>query len=157
MPVQSATPDATGQIEINAPAERIYELLSDPGVLAELAGEYAGYKWLGQVRSARPGARFRGYNRNGWRRWSTVATITDAEEGKRFAFDVSAGPLPVARWQYDIEPGEQGCKVIESTWDRRAGWLRTLTTPISGVRDRASANERNIAATLRGLKERIES
>ncbi|NIJ15013.1 hypothetical protein FHU38_005421 [Saccharomonospora amisosensis] len=157
MPVESTSPDATGQIEIQAPAEKVYELLNDPGVLAELSGEYSGYKWLGQVRSAWPGARFRGYNRNGPRRWSTVATITDAEDGKRFAFDVSAGPLAISRWQYDIEQTDNGCLVTESTWDRRAGWLRTLTGPISGVRDRASANERNIAATLRGLKERVES
>ncbi|ASR38708.1 polyketide cyclase [Prauserella marina] len=150
-------PNASGEIEVGASAETVYSLISDPGVLAELAGEYTGYRWLDGAREAREGARFRGHNRNGFRRWSTVSTITDAARGERFAFEVSAGPFAVSRWQYDIEPAEDGCRVVESTWDKRTSWFRVVTGPLIGVFDRDGLNTRNIAATLRRLKERAEA
>ncbi|MGW9046997.1 SRPBCC family protein [Streptomyces lydicus] len=65
------------------------------------------------------GARFRGHNRNGLRRWVTTSRITDADPGRRFAYEVTA-PLgvPVSRWQYDIAPSAKGCTVTETTWTR---------------------------------------
>lgn len=153
----SADPDATGHIEVHACAQRVYELVSDPGVLAQLAGEYTGHSWLGGATGAVPGARFRGRNRNGVRRWSTVVTITEAEPGSVLAFDVVAGPIPVSRWRYDIEATESGCRVTESAWDRRPGWFRLVTVLATGVRDRAARNQRNIDHTLAALKKRAES
>ncbi|MFC4005399.1 SRPBCC family protein [Prauserella oleivorans] len=152
-----AAPDAQGEIDVDAPAERVYALVSDPGVLAELAGEYHGHRWLGGATEARPGARFRGHNRNGFRRWSTTCTVTDAEEGSRFAFEVTFGPLRISRWQYDLEPRDGGCRVVERTWDRRPDWFRTVTGPVLGVRDRAARNHANIQTTLTRLKARAES
>ncbi|SNR27101.1 Polyketide cyclase / dehydrase and lipid transport [Haloechinothrix alba] len=150
-------PDATAEIQIDAPAERVYEIISDPGVLAECAAEYEGYRWLGGMTRSEVGARFVGRNRKGWQRWMTVARITDADRGKRFAFDVTAGPVKAARWQYDIEPGDQGCKLVESAWDRRPRWLGRVLDVINGVDDRAANNQANIEATLRGIKMRAEN
>lgn len=155
------TPDASRHIDIAATPRQVYELISDPGTLAELAAEYATFRWLGNANSPTVGARFKGSNKHGWRRWSTIATITDADPGARFAFDVTveAGPLSVngARWQYDIEPTERGCTLSESTWDQRAPWAKTLGNIAAGVTDRAEHNRHNIDATLRAVKERAES
>ncbi|MGH3451638.1 MAG: SRPBCC family protein [Haloechinothrix sp.] len=156
MTATDVRPDATGQIDIAARPEYVYTLVSDPGVLAGLAAEYRGHRWLGGATQAAVGARFLGRNKNGFQRWMTVATITDAEDGARFAFDVTAGPIRSSRWQYDIEATDAGCRVTESTWDRRPGWLRTTAPLITGVKDRAAHNQRNIEATLRALKERAE-
>ncbi|GAB3480689.1 SRPBCC family protein [Amycolatopsis cihanbeyliensis] len=150
-------PSATGRIEVRARPERVYELISEPGTLAELADEYATFRWLDGAFSARVGARFKGGNRRGLRRWSTIATVTDAVAGRCFAFEVSAGPAPVARWQYDIEPVAGGCRVTESTWERRPGWLKFAGSLASGVWDRAEHNRHNIANTLRRLKARAEA
>ena len=44
-------------------------------------------EWLkGDV--AGPGAVFKGHNRNGGKSWTTTCTVTDAEPGRVFAFDV---------------------------------------------------------------------
>lgn len=149
-------PDATGSIDIDASAEAVYALVSDPGALASLSTEYSGYSWLGGATHAVVGARFRGWNRKGLRRWVTVSTVTDASVGSVFAFDVAFGPLPIARWRYDIEPTARGCRVTESTWDHRRGVFRAVTTAFSGVRDRPAHNRRNIALTLAALKTRVE-
>lgn len=149
-------PDAMGEIDIGAGPENVYALVSDPGVLAGLAAEYQGHRWLGGARRAEPGARFVGHNKKGVRRWMTVATITDASSGERFAFEISAGPMKAARWQYDIEATGEGCRVTESTWDKRPGWTRPVLDFVSGIKDRAAHNKANIDTTLRSLKERAE-
>ncbi|GAB3579734.1 SRPBCC family protein [Amycolatopsis endophytica] len=152
-----AEPGATGRIEIGADPARVYRLVSDPGVLAELSEEYTGFRWLGGNAGARVGARFRGVNRRGLRRWSTVSTITDADEGRRFAFEVrSMSVIPVSRWQYDFAATGEGCVVTESTWDRRPGWFRFPSALATGGWRRAADNRVNIATTLRRLKERAE-
>jgi hypothetical protein len=150
-------PSATGQIEILAAPEKVYALVSDPGSLAGLAEEYTGHRWLGGVSAAEVGARFRGRNKRRFRRWSTLSTITDAVEGKRFAFDVTSLGFPVARWQYDIEPAGGGCVVTESTWDRRPGWFKGPTSAATGVWRRDELNRANIEATLHRLKAKVES
>lgn len=153
----SAEPTVTDRIGVAAPPETVYALVSDPGSLAELAGEYSGFRWLEGATRAVPGARFRGINRNGVRRWRTTSTITDAEAGKRFAFEVKAGPLRVARWQFDIEHTEDGCVVTESTWTHAPTWMQVAVSPVVGVWDRQRRNRDNIAITLRHLKERAEA
>jgi len=154
-------PQAGSSIDIDATPQHVYELISDPGTLAELAAEYSDFRWLDGAAEAKVGARFKGTNKNGWRRWSTVATITDATVAERFAFDVTveAGPLSVngARWQYDIAHTDTGCTLTESTWDQRAGWAKALGDLASGARDRARQNQRNIETTLRAVKTRAES
>lgn len=152
----AAAPSASARVEIAAEADHVYALVSDPGKLATLAEEYRGYSWLGGATGAKVGARFRGKNKSGMARWSTTATVTDAVPGRRFAFDVTALGFPVSRWQYDIEPCDDGCRVVESTWDRRPRVLRTFGDAVLGVKDRAGRNRDNMAATLRRLKEHAE-
>ncbi|WP_040405787.1 SRPBCC family protein [Amycolatopsis nigrescens] len=159
MSVSSASlePSATGQIEVAASPARVYALVSDPSALAEVAEEYAGHRWLGGASSASVGARFKGSNKRGFRRWNTISTITDADDGSRFAFEVSAFGIPVARWQYDLEPAGDGCRVTESTWEKRPGWWRYPTSFVTGVWDREQQNRANIQATLARLKARVEA
>ncbi|WP_370969636.1 SRPBCC family protein [Amycolatopsis sp. cg9] len=150
-------PNATGRIEIGAAPEVVYALVSDPGKLAEVAEEYAGHRWVGGADGPAVGAKFRGRNRRGFRRWSTLSTITDAEPGRRFGFEVtSVAGLPVSRWQYDIEPAGAGCVVVESMWERRPAWFKVPTSTVTGVWDRDTANAGNIAATLARLKRAAE-
>jgi hypothetical protein len=103
------------------------------------------------------GARFRGRNKCPYRRWSTLSTITDAVEGKRFAFDVTSFGFPVARWQYDIEPANGGCVVTESAWDRRPGWFGGPSSAATEVWRCDELNRANIEATLLRLKAKAES
>ena len=152
-----AQPDATGKILIEAAPETVYELVSDPAKLAGVASEYQGHRWVGEVAQPTVGAKFRGRNRRGFRRWSTLSTITDAIPGRRFGFDVTSLGLPVARWQYDFEPSGDGCVVIESMWERRPGWFKVPSSTVTGVWNRAQANTTNIADTLARLKSAAES
>lgn len=151
-------PSATGRIEIAAPAEAVYALVSDPGKLADVAEEYHGHRWVGGASGPAVGAKFKGRNRRGFRRWSTLSTITDADPGRRFGFEVtSVAGLPVSRWQYDFEPAGDGCVVVESMWERRPAWFRVPTSTVTGVWNRDEANAANIATTLARLKRAVEA
>ncbi|WP_242545121.1 SRPBCC family protein [Amycolatopsis sp. MtRt-6] len=151
-------PNATGRIEIDAAPETVYALVSDPGALADVAEEYAGHRWVGGASQPAVGAKFRGRNQRGFRRWSTLSTITDAEPGCRFGFEVTSfAGLPVSRWQYDFEPVGDGCVVVESMWERRPAWFKVATSTVTGVWDREVANTANIAATLARLKRAAEA
>lgn len=149
------TPDASAHIDVAASPHRVFELVSDLSGLRNVAEEYASGKWLNAA-GPEVGARFRGVNRRGWRGWSTVSTVTDCGPA-RFAFEVKSLGMPVARWQYDIEQTADGCRVTESTWDRRPGWYKPITALATGVKDRAVTNQRNIEATLARLKKAAES
>ena len=59
---------------------------------------------MAQGHSVGQGAVFVGHNENSGKRWTTKCTVTDAEPGRVFAFDVRHTVFPIARWQYDIEP-----------------------------------------------------
>ena len=151
-------PSAVARMEVNAPAEVVYRLVSDLPGMSGVAEEFERGSWLGGAREAAVGARFRGHNRARGRQWTTTATVTDAEPGRRFAFEVvSVARIPVSRWQYDIEPTEGGCRVAEQTWDRRPSWFKPLANLVTGVRDRSEQNQRNIERTLRQLKAAAEA
>lgn len=148
-------PAASADIDIDAAPETVYRLITDLATLAELASETTAMSWK-RGGAATPGATFRGNNRNGTHTWTTTCTVTAADSGRAFAFDVGAAVVPIAHWRYDITPTTGGCRVTESTWDRRPGWMRAVSYYLTGVRDRTAANQANIATTLQRLKERAE-
>ncbi|MGB3481744.1 MAG: SRPBCC family protein [Mycobacterium sp.] len=151
----SHPPSATAEVFIAADPGAVYALITDLDVMATLTAETTAMHWQ-KGDSARPGAVFSGDNRNGARSWTTTCTVTDAEPGQAFAFDVRSLVIPVAHWRYEISPADGGCRVSESAWDRRPGWFRGIAGIATGVRDRATANGEHIRLTLQRLKDHAE-
>jgi len=149
-------PSASGSIAIAAAPDVVYNLITDLTSYSDVTEETTAIRWHSGSAAA-PGAVFKGTNRNGWRRWTTTCTVTDAEPGRRFAFTVRHTTLPIARWQYEIEPTEDGCRVTESMWDERPGWFKAPAQFATGVGDRIGKSSANIAATLARLKQRAEA
>jgi len=144
-------------IDIDAPATRVWDLLSDLPGMGRLSPENAGGSWQGGAAGPVLGARFRGSNRRGWRRWSTAVVVTACEPGRRFAFDVSSLGMQVARWSYDVVERPGGCSVTETWQDRRGAVMTTLGTLATGVTDRAASTGKNLEQTLQALKALAES
>jgi hypothetical protein len=149
-------PTATGKINVNASPERVYALISDLESLSGLSEETVRCKVLAGSSTATVGTRFRGSNRRGVHRWSTVSTVTDAAPGREFSFNVTSLGIQVSRWSYSIRPSDEGCIVTESTWDRRPRWFLGLAYLATGVSDRVKVNTQNIARTLERLKAKAE-
>ena len=148
-------PAAQAEVIIAADADTVYHLITDLPTLASLAEEAVAMQWK-KGDAALPGAVFKGHNSSGSRHWTTTCTVTDAEPGRVFAFDVRHTVVPVAHWRYDIEPADGGCRVTERTWDRRPWWFRKPASMATGVSDRAAANAEHIRLTLQRLKAKAE-
>jgi hypothetical protein len=142
---------------VDAPAEAVWAIVSDLPGMGRLSLENTGGRWTGGATGPAVGARFRGANKRGARRWSTSVRVTDCEPGRRFAFDVSSGGLGVARWSYEITPHGAGCTVTETWEDRRGRPMALLGRLVSGVGDRAAFTAQSIEQTLAAVKRVAEA
>ena len=145
-------------MHVDAPPDAVYALVSDLPRMGEWSPECQRCDWLGGASAATVGARFKGHNRIGWRRWSTKGEVVVAEPGRELAWDVkSVFNLPVARWRYVLQPkAEGGTEVTESMEDQRGRLIKVLGTLVSGVGDRAAHNTEGMRATLQRIKTEAE-
>jgi hypothetical protein len=145
-------------IEVDAAPEQVYALVADLPRMGEWSPECVKCTWKGGATGAVEGARFKGFNRRGIRRWSTNGTVVTADPGRELAFDVSAVlGLPVARWSYRIEPRDGGSRVTEVFDDRRGTLITVLGRIVSGVGDRNTHNAETMQTTLERIKSEAEA
>jgi hypothetical protein len=143
-------------IEVAAPADRVWQLVSDLPGMGSFSPENRGGRWV-QGSGPSVGSVFVGSNGRGARRWSTRCTVTRSEPGRSFAFDVASVGMPVARWSYELEPGGSGCRLSETWEDRRGGLMRRLGVLVTGVSDRAAFTATSIEHTLAQVKSAAEA
>jgi uncharacterized protein YndB with AHSA1/START domain len=143
---------------IAAPPQTVYALIADLTRMGEWSPETTSVTWLGGATEPRLGARFRGANRNGLRRWSTICTVVAAEPGRELAWESRLFGRPVALWRYVFEPdGSGGTTVTETSEDQRRAVFRALGGVASGVSDRKTHNAETMRVTLERLKGAAES
>ena len=144
-------------ITIHAPAHVVYDLVADPMRMADWSPECVRCQWIDGATRPAVGTRFRGTSRNGRRRWTTTSTITEMRIGELFAWEVTYFHRPVARWEYRIEPHDDGVRLVESVDDRRGRLLQALSPLITGSPDRAKRNADTMESTLQAVKTAAES
>ena len=159
-PPTPSTPDPTTRVsrsvDVAAPAERVWALVSDLPGMGRFSPENTGGRWSGGT-GPTVGAVFRGTNRRGARRWSTRSVVTRCEPGRAFAFQVDVARLPVAQWSYDLSPTADGsCRVTETWEDRRGVLLTRLGGMATGVQDRTAFTANSIDTTLAAVKAAAE-
>ncbi|MFI5693431.1 SRPBCC family protein [Kribbella sp. NPDC051586] len=142
-------PDLTESVSVAASPATLYSLVSDLPRMREWSPECTRVTW------SVVGERFVGHNRAGVVRWFTFGRVVAAEPGRRFAFSIHFGPIPISLWEYDFTPIGTGCSVTESWTDRRPRVLKGLFRPVFG--DRAPRNADGIHTTLIRLKSTAEA
>jgi len=146
-------PDVSVDEKIEASSLALYELVGDVTNMGRWSPETTACRWLGGATGPALGARFKGANRDRWRRWSTTCTVVAADPARRFAFDVKFWGIPIAQWAYEFESEGHGCRVTESWIERRPRWMRRIDdVVVMGVRDRAAHNRDGMKATLAQLR-----
>ena len=136
-------------LDIAAPAEKVWALVSDLPRMGEWSPENAGGKWAKGATGPALGSVFVGTNKNGFRRWTTNVTVIGCEPGKLFEFAVTTGPLQVATWRYEFEDTDAGCRVTESWVDQRKKWF-TFLSRVAGDHSAQHA-EQEMQKTLANL------
>ena len=97
-------------IEIAAPPERVYGLVADLSNMGRWSPECHRCKWVDGASGPVVGAKFKGWNKRGVMRWSTVSTVVAADEPNRFAWTVDKSKM---MWGYRFEPSDGGTRVTE--------------------------------------------
>ena len=136
---------------VGATPEQLYRLVTDLPRMGEWSPENEGGKWLKGATTAAVGATFKGKNRKGWQRWSTLATVVSADQDRLFAFDVTSAGLKVARWSYALRPVEGGTEITESWEDQRSPLIGKITGVLLRVPDRGAHNRAGMEQTLERL------
>lgn len=116
-------------VEMAAPIQRVWDLVSDVTRIGEFSPETFEAEWLRGATGPAKGNLFRGHvkrNQKGPIYWS-VCKVTDCEPVKVFAFAVMGKGLPINNWRYDLEPTANGTRVTESfaladRWFNRIYW-----------------------------------
>jgi uncharacterized protein YndB with AHSA1/START domain len=131
----------SAEIVISAPAELLYEMVSDVTRMGEWSPHTFAARWLDGANDATVGARFAGDNRNEHDTWTLAATVTDAQRPSVFAFVTGKVEGPATRWEYRFEPVDGGTRVVESfAWT----WMPSKT----GFRGRVGAQPIDVARTM---------
>ncbi|OON82528.1 SRPBCC family protein [Streptomyces tsukubensis] len=158
----------SGGVVVDAPADTVYDHVSDPMLMGQWSPENLGARVRERRERTYVGMVFEGHNRRGPVRWTTRCTVTAAERGRLFAFRVHAIglrrprlPGSIATWEYRFEPAEGGGTLVTETWqDDRRAW----PDAVAGAFDRAATRghtfadfqRRNIRTTLDNLKKAME-
>ena len=160
LPVKYADgPAVQVEVLIEAPAARVWALVTDIGLPARFSSELQETRWLDAAKGATPGARFVGRNRHpAAGEWETTCTVTAAEPERCFAWAVEGPAQPAATWGFDLEP--QGSGVRLRQWARLGPGPSGLTTAIAAMPDkeeriierRLEEHRANMQATVDGIK-----
>jgi uncharacterized protein YndB with AHSA1/START domain len=103
-----AEPLLQAQIDINAPAPMVWALISDFNRMPQWSPQCRLMKALGPLRQ---GTRTINVNRRNFLFWPTTSTVTEVIPEKKLAFRVHTNGTI---WSYELEPTEQGTRVVES-------------------------------------------
>ena len=143
---------AEASIEIAAPCHVVYDLIADVTRMGEWSPECVSCEWLGDPGEV--GSTFRGRNRIGLARWSTVARVLVAERPRTFSFATLHRDAAATRWTYRLE-GDERTRLTES--------FEAVTTPLLFsvlerlvIRSRQEQLEDGIARTLAAVKAAAE-
>jgi nitroreductase/uncharacterized protein YndB with AHSA1/START domain len=151
------------EADIDAPPERVWELVSDINLSARFTSEFRGAEWS---EGAEPGvgATFVGTNQHeAIGEWQTTSHVMAYEPGRVFAWNISDPDDPGAQWRFELEPvagatrlryhltlgpGPSGITMaIEAMPDKEARILAR----------RQDEHRRNMTAVVEGIKQLAES
>jgi uncharacterized protein YndB with AHSA1/START domain len=96
------------QVDIDAPAAKVWALISDFRRMPEWSPQC---RWMKPFGPLRPGTRTLNLNRRNRLFWTTTCTVVEVVPEKKLAFRVNTNRTI---WSYELEPNGQGTRVIES-------------------------------------------
>jgi len=145
-------------VHIAAPADRVWDLVSDVTRVGEFSPETFEAEWLGGARGPEAGARFRGHVRRNGRGpvYWTACTVVTSDPGREFAFTVAGpGGATVNTWRYQLAPSAGGTAVTESFELADTLLLRLYWMLAGAARRRTNLN--GMRVTLERIKAVTES
>jgi Polyketide cyclase / dehydrase and lipid transport len=149
--------EGAATVRMSAPAERIWDVISDVRNTGKFSPEVMEAEWLGDASGPALGARFRGHvkrNEIGPIYWTTCE-VTACDPGREFGFAVPLGDRAVNTWHYRLIPAGTETDVTES-FQMPPSAFTTLFS-ILGGQLRRRRNVRDMRKTLEQIKAVVET
>ena len=148
------------RIHVNAPPEKLYEMVSDVPRTGEWSPECVRCEWIGGATGPVVGAQFKGSNKRSFMRWTTKPRVVTADPGREFAFVVNVMGLKreMTKWTYRFEPTADGGADVSESFElvNDLPWYIALGDRLMGIKDRKADLEANIQHTLQRIKAAAE-
>jgi uncharacterized protein YndB with AHSA1/START domain len=143
-------------IDIAAPATRVWSLITDVTQMGRWSPECWSCTWLDGATGPAVGAQFKGRNKRGVMRWSTISTVVLADEPAHIAWEVDNSGM---RWGYRIEPAGANTRVSEYREEVRPKpwWVRVVYASRLLGRDPDAIVRKGMTETLARLKAGAEA
>ncbi|NNC79769.1 MAG: SRPBCC family protein [Acidimicrobiales bacterium] len=155
-------PTVSVETVIDAPADVVYEVVSNLEVMGSMGTEFQRGEWA----TGRPGtlgSTFVGYNRRNENEWSTTSRVVAAEPGRAFGWDVLVGDTDeaLASWHFTMRQVPDGTEVVYTA--TMGPGPSGLTAVIDKRPDdeeeiidaRLKMHQENMVKTLEGIRRRV--
>jgi uncharacterized protein YndB with AHSA1/START domain len=161
--VYADCPAVTAEVYIEAPPERVWDLVSDIFVMPGLSSELQEVAWLDGATGPAVGHRFTGRNAHPEvGEWETVSTVTECDQPHRFAWAVGDPGHPSATWRFTLRPDGAGTRLEQ--WMQMGPGRSFLNVAIDAMPDREAKiifvrlreHEAGIKHNLAEIKQRAE-
>lgn len=133
-------------VVVDADIEAVWDVVRDPTRVGEWSHECIGGEWVGDATTARPGARFRGRNKQGLFRWGRVCEVVCAEPHELVWRTVPTRLYPDStEWALRLSRADGGTR-IEQTFRMVKGTKLEVVyaTFLPAHRDRTAALTRDL-------------
>jgi uncharacterized protein YndB with AHSA1/START domain len=152
LPEPVLTPADEVSLEIAAPPERVWELVSDIRNMGRWSPETFHTHWLRGATGPVPGARFLGWNKWKILYWATRSVVEVADRGREFTFSTIVWGKKRTRWSYVFEPAGGGTRVTESRTVFSNTWWRAAVQKLA-----MPGHKESFAGAMRITLERIKA
>lgn len=146
-------------IEIAAPPERVWGLVTAMDRYGEWSNENTGGRWRkredGELGTGEVGDFFVGVNALDGEEWKALVEIIQRVENEDFAFVTGGLAYNIVLWRYRLEATDAGTKLTES-WTLRKLSPRMVEKGQQELDYRTNNAKTSIRATLEGVKAAAE-
>ncbi|WP_102142028.1 SRPBCC family protein [Mycobacterium hubeiense] len=158
-------PTAEVSTFIEAPPERVWEIVADIELMPTMSDELQRVEWLDGATEPAVGARFVGHSKHpDLGEWATTSQVIECEPGQVLAWAVEDVDNPTAIWRFRLMPTDNGGTEL-SQWMQMGPARSGLSVAIDRMPEkeqkivfvRMREIERNMTVTLEHIKKLAES
>lgn len=154
----SVAREGGADVLVAAPPSSVWRVVADVTRTGEWSGECRAVEWLHATTNPAPGARFRGHNRNGPRRWNRTCELTELEPPRVIAWRTLPSALfpDSCDWRIELTPSGSGTR-ITLTYQVRVlprwyGWVVGVINPSHADRSAALTGDLERLGNIAGAE-----
>jgi uncharacterized protein YndB with AHSA1/START domain len=147
------TPTVEVEAYIDAAPARVWELVTDILLMAQMSSELQDVEWQDGADGPAPGNRFVGRNfHKDFGEWQTTSIVIDCARPRVFAWAVTDVEHPSAIWRFTLRPEGEG--TVLTQWMQMGPARSGLSFAIDRMPDK---EEKIVARRMREFREGMEA